>query len=192
MKTPAGLATTVLLCFLTLALQPRGLAQQPKGSDEFTLKVDVNAVLVPVVVRDAQGRAIGDLRQEDFKVLDQGKPRKLTGFSVEKSEAVEGAPAAGLPAPPAPTGAAPAKRFIVFLFDDRHLGHGDLGQAKKAGAHMLDETLADGDRAVVLSFMGVNSGVTHDRAVLQAAILKLKSQEVNKRDPSQCPSIDYL
>ena len=56
---------------------------------------------------------------------------------------------------------------------------------------MLDETLADGDRAVVLSFTGVNSGVTHDRAVLQAAILKIKSQELNKRDPSQCPSIDY-
>src|ERR1035437_769894 len=153
MKTPAGLATTVLLCFLTLALQPRGLAQQPKGSDEFTLKVDVNAVLVPVVVRDAQGRAIGDLRQEDFKVLDQGKPRKLTGFSVEKSEAEEGAPAAGLPAPPAPTGAAAAKRFIAFLLFDRLNGLVVLVQAKNAVAILLDEPLAVGDRAVVLSFM---------------------------------------
>src|ERR1039458_9984376 len=114
MKTPAGLTTAVLSCFFALAPQPQGLAQQPPGPGEFTLKVDVNAVLVPVVVRDAQGRAIGDLRQEDFKLLDQGKPRKLTGFSVEKSEAAEGAPAAGLPAAPAPAGAAPAKRFIVF------------------------------------------------------------------------------
>jgi VWFA-related protein len=56
---------------------------------------------------------------------------------------------------------------------------------------MLEQPLADGDRAVVLSFQGVNSGMTHDRATLQAAISKLKAQQMNQNDHAQCPDIDY-
>ena len=35
-----------------------------------TFKVKVNLVLVRVVVRDGQGRAVGNLRQEDFQLYD--------------------------------------------------------------------------------------------------------------------------
>ena len=41
-------------------------------------------MLVPVVVRDAQGNSVTGLKQEDFKVFDNGKPREVSGFTVEK------------------------------------------------------------------------------------------------------------
>jgi VWFA-related protein len=174
------------------------------ASEGTVLHIHVSSVLVPVVVRDAQGRAVGDLKQEDFKVFDQGKRRSIIGFSLQQSATSEGAQpavqgsasepsrtASTSDAPPVAQPPAAANRFIVFLFDDRHLGPGNLEQAKKAGIRMLEQPLADGDRAVVLSFLGVNSGMTHDRVPLQAAIAKLKPRQINQHDHGQCPDIDY-
>jgi len=47
-----------------------------------TFKAKVNLVLVPVVVRDSQGRPIGTLRQEDFQVFEDGKRQTIANFSV--------------------------------------------------------------------------------------------------------------
>lgn len=198
--------SAIAVCLLGLPLHAQLAAPQSQETttpDGVTLQVHVNAVLVPVVVRDAQGHAVGDLKQGDFKVFDQGKQRPITGFTIQQAampasaqpaapqSASQPAEAKSGAAAPAPQPETAARRFIVFLFDDRHLGTGDLEQAKKAGIQMLDEPLADGDRAVVLSFLGVNSGMTHARAPLQAAILKLKPQQVYQHDASQCPDIDY-
>lgn len=195
---PALIALLLLPGALGLCAQDPGQVSQDSGT---VLQVHVNAVLVPVVVRDAQGRALGDLKQADFKVFDQGKIRQITGFSIQQGAPVEGSgqpAAAGAPATPAPApGGAPAaqsagtERVIVFLFDDRHLDAGDLEQAKKAAVQMLEQRLPDGTRGLVLSFLGVNSGITHDRVPLQAAIMKLKVRQGFQNDPGQCPNIDF-
>src|SRR5215469_1242044 len=50
-----------------------------------TFKVKVNLVEVRVVVRDAKGHAIGNLKQENFQLLDNGKPQVISQFSVESA-----------------------------------------------------------------------------------------------------------
>ena len=50
-----------------------------------TFKARVNLVMVPVVVRDKQGHAVGGLHQEDFQLFDKGKPQYIARFSVEKA-----------------------------------------------------------------------------------------------------------
>lgn len=199
---------TPALAFIVLSLAIPALHTQvaipppsnPPAPGGIILQIHANSVLVPVVVRDSRGHAVGNLKQEDFKVFDQGKRRTIVGFTLQQSDKpADPQPAVPSPPPdpaksaadPAPQPATSAKRFVVFLFDDRHLGPGDLEQVKKAGIRMLDKPLADNDRAVVLSFHGVNSGVAHDREPLLAAISKLKSQQTNQRDHSQCPDIDY-
>ncbi len=159
-----------------------------------TIQVEVNSLLLPVIVRDAHGAPVDNLRKEDFKVLDQGKPRPITGFTIEKAlstaapESASPTPAAASqqPAPPA----AP-NRFIVFLFDDRHFTVSDLEQARQTSTRVFEQPLPPNDRALVLSFHGVNSGITRDPAVLKSAILKLKADERDHHEAGQCPDLDY-
>jgi VWFA-related protein len=166
-----------------------------------TLHVEVPELLIPAVVRDKQGRAVGKLGQSDFTVLDQGKIRAITGFSVVKSAATGVAPTGAETGATAGSGVAGSgasaslasaqNRFILFLFDDRHLNSSDLSITQTAAIKMLDEPLAATDYEAVLSFSGVNSGITRDRAVLQAAIKKLKVHRTFQRDTRDCPDIDY-
>lgn len=186
------------LFLLALALRAQDSGQQTQDSGTI-LQVHVNSVLVPVVVRDAQGNSAGDLKQADFTVLDQGKRRQISGFSVQGSESLKAVGEAASPAatPGVPTNASaqpPAgeQRVVVFLFDDRHLDAPTLEQVKKAASQMLEQPLPDGTRGLVLSFLGINSGLTHNRVALQAAIGKLKTRQGFQSDPNECPSIDYF
>ncbi len=56
----------------------------PKDLDTgFTLTTFTNLVLVPVMVKDGDGRLLPGLQPKDFKVLENGQPQKLTFFTSD-------------------------------------------------------------------------------------------------------------
>ncbi len=190
----------ISLSYMFLVLCPNLVGQQteqaPSQNGSATIQVAVNAVIVPVVVRDSQGHVVGNLNKQDFKVFDNNKERSISGFSIQERANARTAQGRN----PEPRGnpelssqgvtTAP-KRYIVFLFDDMHLEPGDLLQAQKVATKMIGSTLGDSDLGLVLSFSGTNSGFTHDHTRLLAAIASLKAQTLYRHAGRECPDISY-
>ena len=63
-----------------------GQAEIGSTESAVTFTTGVNLVPVKVVVRDKQGKAVGNLTQEDFVLQDRGKPQTIVRFSVDKPE----------------------------------------------------------------------------------------------------------
>jgi len=55
----------------------------------FTLRAQRNEVLVRVVVRDKDGKAVGGFTKDDFRLSDNGKPQSVTLFNVENYNAAQ-------------------------------------------------------------------------------------------------------
>jgi VWFA-related protein len=157
-----------------------------------------NEVLVPVVVRDAQGNAVGNLTKSNFQILDNGKQQMITGLTIIHRD-IKAAPAVNSSALGPQVGDPPSisqlnsatQRFVVFLFDDYNLTFSDLPNAQQAAIKAIDSSLASGDFADVLSTSGDNSGVTRDHEKLKQAILDLKVRTLLRSDEHKCHSVDY-
>lgn len=169
----------------------RLLCQAPQG-DTFKFETKVNVVLVPVLVRDAQGNAVGTLKKEDFQVFDKDKLQTLTGFTIQKRAPATLTTASTAPEAAAASAAVVPERYIVFLFDDLHLETADLSIVKRAASKMFAGSLAEKDMAAVLSVSGkTNSGMTRDRAKLAQAVADLREQRVYRPLGRSCPDVSY-
>jgi VWFA-related protein len=170
-----------------------------------TFRTRVNLVQVPVVVRDREGHAVGNLRKEDFQVFDQGKPQAITNFTVDKSggqtPSAEATPSGTTTAPAAPaTDAPPAEsqtaampdRFVAYLFDDVHLVLTDLMQVRNAAERHLNDSLTPTDRVGIFTTSGRTTlDFTDDRAKVHETLLRLRPQPIARSTSSECPDIDY-
>ena len=72
-------------------------------------------MLVRVVVRDDNGRTVGNLHKEDFRLFDDGKPQEIADFSVEVSNPKPQVPQPQLRPPPRPQ--PPLRRPLSFPSD---------------------------------------------------------------------------
>jgi len=169
-----------------LLLTPLSAQEQPEVSAHTapaTFSSKVNLVSVPVVVRDAQGRAVGSLRREDFQLSDKGKVQSISRFTVERSSAapvVTSAPAAARVTPELAGVAAPARppqipdRYAAYLFDDIHLEFAQLAQVRNAAKKHFAESLTPSRRAAIFTTSGrVSQDFTADPEKLNEALDQL-------------------
>jgi VWFA-related protein len=160
----------------------------PAGEAVSTLKVNVRLVPVHVVVRDAQGRAVGNLSKADFQILDEDKPQVIKQFSTEHA----GGHGELTPAPagkPAEQNS-PTARYTAYLFDDLHLERTDLVRAREAADRQMASLSAATERAAIFTTSGQRGiDFTGDRGKLHETLTHLESRK--KQKALDCPSISY-
>src|SRR5215472_7304160 len=52
------------------------------------MQVQVNEVILPVTVTDEKGKFVSNLEAKDFRILDEGKPQRLTFFSHTQKQPI--------------------------------------------------------------------------------------------------------
>src|SRR5579871_5003386 len=173
-----SLALAILILLCSFSARPQAVS----------FKAGTDLVLVPVVVRDAQGNVVSNLAKEDFRLFDNGKAQTIASFEVEETLG----PA--ITARSVPTGSdqpsgvmfAP-QHFVAMLFDDEHFkianpdpppGYvgdvGDLWRVRDAAVKYL-KGLKPSDRVAIFTTSGrVALDFTTDRDKLQEALAKLQ------------------
>lgn len=164
-------------------------------------------VELEVVVRDAHGIAVTGLTKDDFAIVDSGKTRDLSAFSVSilnppasrdaakpanAGESSSVATYSNISGQPQASAAAAARgRWIVLHFDDINTAVGDLAHAKIASKRFVNEPLASGDRiAVFTTSAGRMLDFTGDTSNVLATIARVQAhQRMSPSGISSCPRI---
>jgi VWFA-related protein len=154
------------------------LAGGAAGAEDPVPGTKSEIVRLDVVVTDAQGTPVRDLTREDFRLLEDGKPQRLTHFtaadwrgspsrSEDEAEAVPEAPAAG------------EGRQIVVFVDDLHMQVESVVFAKEALLRFVDEFLVANDNVALVTASGgaASHQLTRDRAILRQMINRLVLRE---------------
>ena len=178
---------------------PAQTAEMNTREEPLSFSSGVNLVLVPVVVRDSTGHAIGTLKKEDFQLSDKGKPQVISKFSIDRPEApltlrdtsVE-TDADCNAKKTVDSKTVVATRFVAWLFDDVHISAGDLIQARLAADKQLAESLEPGTRAGIFTTSGRNQlEFNDDRDKLHQALLRILPTPTRIGASTECPQIDY-
>ncbi len=163
-----------------------------------TFQVKVNLVEVRVVVRDSTGKPVGNLTQDDFTLLDNGKPQIISKFVAERAGTIINSPAAattGVAEKPAqaasPASPAIPQRYVAFLFDDVHMKQSDLAQAKETAKIQL-KLMTPTDRAAIFTISGqTRLDFTDDIEQLVATVFRISLHPLGKSALTPCPNISY-
>ena len=152
------------------------------------IRLDVNLVQVDAVVTDSKNKHVGTLKAEDFVILQDGKPQKITNFSyiaINKPVAAA-APVARCRRMPEWTPAPPHRRrsrrmrsgcTFALVVDDLGLSFTSIAQVHDALRKFVDQQMQPGDLVAIIrtrAGLGVLQQFTSDKNLLHAAIDRVK------------------
>src|SRR5262249_22682649 len=145
-------------------------------------------VLVNVVARDKQGKPVMDLKQEDFTLLEDDKPQRISTFDFENldstpltagtgpsQQSVEGKPMA--PSKPLLTRkdaeeALSNKRVIVLFFDLGSMSPDETQRAVDAAKKYVQKKMTASDMIAIVS-LGSSLRLDQDFTNDQARLLRI-------------------
>ncbi len=148
-----GLALCAALALAVPAL-PQSQTQDQSQTPP-VIKSEVTLVNLFATVRDKNKRVITDLKQEDFKVLEDGHEEKISFFSKEMNLPIT----------------------LGLLLDTSGSEQNNLPTIQESGSRFIRRVLRKGDEAMVMSFdsdVDLLSDLTDDRGQLDRAINKAR------------------
>jgi VWFA-related protein len=189
MMMPAGAQQTA---------PPAGARPQAPAAGTTTFKANANLVILDVTAKDKGGLTVEGLKADDFTVLEDGKPQKVSVFEFQRISSTPEPPKEvkledQFELPPAPktdiTSATPGeiqyhdKRLMVFFFDFSSMQVPDQLRAQDGALDYLKSHITKDDVVAVMfyaSTIQVLSDFTADRDVLTHVIQTLPIGEASE------------
>src|SRR6202012_1347177 len=160
-----------------------------------TFKTNTNLVVVNVAIKDKSGKAIEDLKKEQFTLLEDGKPQQIAVFDLQHLNG-ETLPAIEAPGPtlktrgPAeikttpPVETTPLKsdqlkdrRLIAMFFDLSSMQPAEQIRARDAATKFIETQMTASDAVSIMTLtneLRVVQEFTNDRETLLTAIQSLR------------------
>jgi VWFA-related protein len=167
------ITSALLLAALPVQTQDK---KQPASAEQDVIKVTSNLVNLDVIVRDKNGKAITDLKPEDFTVSENGVPQKIEFFdSTLTSNSNEAAKPNGTVSTepgPRPPGGFP-RNIIALVLDGQSTEAANSNHVRAGMVKYIRERISDNDSVALFS---ISSGLqllqtfTQDKAKLIAAV----------------------
>ena len=194
----AGLAAAALQ--VSAEQPPAGSAQQPpppatgtgqaatqeQARQQPVFRSGINFVRVDVIVSDDKGNPILDLQQDDFTVLEDGKPQKVETFSVVKVDPldqIEGPTNGEIRSAidEEREAARPEVRLFVILLDDYHVSRGNDMAVRKPLIEFIENQLAPADMVAVMYPLTPIGDIsfTRNRTRLTSAVQNFEGRKFN-------------
>ena len=140
---------------LALGAALSGSSQEPSPQQGPVIRTQVNLVNLFVTVRDKSKRIVTDLKQDDFKILEDNQPQQIAFFSKEVTLPIT----------------------LALLLDTSGSEQYMLPAIQDAGGRFIERVLRKGDEALVMSFdsdVDLLSDFTDDRGQIDRAIHKAR------------------
>ena len=191
MRTPALVTVGVICCALLAgAQQQQQPPPPPAGQDQQQqppprIKAGVNYVSVDVIITDRQGNPVLDLKQDEFRLKEDGKPQSIEAFSVVKIDDDR----IDAPLPPEirsifdeqREAARPDVRLFVLFLDDYHVRRGNDMVVRKPLIDFVQNQLGPLDMvAIMYPLQSINDlSFTRNRKSLISAIERFEGRRFN-------------
>lgn len=154
-RASADRRLAALVLVLTLAPASLRAAKTPPPPEEPTFfeAIDVNVVSIDVIVTDRKGVPVSGLKQEDFEVLEDGKPVEVTNFYAE---AVVAAPAGEAPGAASAASAVPDNQrlYLVVVVDNHSITASGRNRVLRSVKSFLESRLRPEDRMLLATYEG--------------------------------------
>src|SRR5512136_70475 len=167
----------VLLFLLAISVSVGGQQQVPPRAPQ-ALRAEVALIQVDVNVVDGSGRPVGDLRQDEFTLTVDGKPRPVAASQYVSLKRAPAPQAQAAPRRyfssnqgPGQTPTSPTGRLFLIVVDSENIGVGGARAVMTAAGRFLDR-LGPGDRVGLANIPrgGPNLDFTSDLARVRQAL----------------------
>jgi VWFA-related protein len=178
MKIRQSMLVTVMLCVLVVLAQSQEKKEAKTSADDDVIKVTSNLVNLDLIVKDKKGKAITDLKPEDFTVIENGVAQKIEFFDSTLTSGSEtsqptNATVSTQPKPQTPTGF--PRNIIALVLDGQSTEAANLKHVREGMMKYIRERISDSDSVALFS---ISAGLqllqpfTQDKAKLIAAVEK--------------------
>ena len=130
--------------------------QQDQQQPPPRIRSGINYIRVDAIVTDRQGNPVLDLKQDEFRIKEDGRPQSIDSFSVVKidpiAQQIDGPPPSEIRSlyEEAREAQRPDVRLFIILLDDYHVRRGNDMVVRKPLIDFIENQLAPLDMVAIM------------------------------------------